>query len=75
MKNFFQGMMTNTGVLGEVLVRDLGQETPEQKEILQQLPLQRIGHPQDIANTILYLLTTDYVNGQIIAVDGGRQLF
>ncbi len=54
---------------------EVGKETPEQKEILQQLPLQRIGHPQDIANTILYLITTDYVNGQIIAVDGGRQLF
>ncbi len=55
--------------------QEAGQETPEQKEILQQVPLQRIGHPQDIANTIMYLLTTEYVNGQIITVDGGRQLF
>lgn len=45
------------------------------QEILQQIPLKRTGHPEDIANTILYLITTDYVNGQIIAVDGGRQLF
>ena len=45
------------------------------QRILEQIPLGRIGQPQDIANTILYLVTNDYVNGQVIAVDGGRQLF
>lgn len=46
-----------------------------QQKILEQIPLKRTGHPQDIANTILYLVSTDYINGQIIAIDGGRQLF
>ncbi len=45
------------------------------KKMLQNIPLKRTGHPRDIANTILYLITTDYVNGQVIAVDGGTQLF
>jgi len=46
-----------------------------QQKILDQIPLKRTGKPQDIADTILYLATNEYVNGQIIAVDGGRQLF
>jgi pteridine reductase len=46
-----------------------------QQAILDQVPLSRTGHPADIAEAILFLITSDYVNGQIIAVDGGRQLF
>lgn len=47
----------------------------EQENIVSQIPLKRIGDPQNIADTVLFLATNDYVNGQIIAVDGGRQLF
>lgn len=42
--------------------------------ILQQIPLQRTGSPEDIANTVLFLLQSPYISGQIIAVDGGRSL-
>lgn len=36
-------------------------------------PLGRIAHPEDIANTIKFLLSSDsdYINGQVITVDGG----
>lgn len=50
-------------------------DSESQQAILQKIPLQRSGEPADIANTILFLLNSDYINGQIIAVDGGRQLF
>jgi len=45
-----------------------------QQEILQQIPLKRSGQASDIADTILFLASSDYINGQIIAVDGGRQI-
>ncbi len=46
-----------------------------QKTILRQVPLERAGHPDDIAGCVLYLLRdADYVTGQIIAVDGGRSV-
>ncbi len=54
-------------------VNELDSQT--QQNILQEIPLRRAGKPTDIANTILFLATSDYINGQIIAVDGGRQLF
>ena len=37
------------------------------------IPLQRIGKPNDIANTILFLLSNEgsYITGTEIIVDGG----
>jgi pteridine reductase len=44
------------------------------KHIVDRVPLKRIGQPQDIADTVLFLLKQGYINGQIIAVDGGRSI-
>jgi pteridine reductase len=43
--------------------------------ILQQIPLKKIGNSEDIANCVLFL-TEDapYITGEIIAVDGGRSM-
>lgn len=38
------------------------------------LPLQRHGAPRDVAEAILFLLRSDFITGQVIYVDGGRQL-
>jgi pteridine reductase len=42
--------------------------------LLQQVPLQRLGGPQVIADTALFLATNDYITGEVIRVDGGRLL-
>ncbi len=43
--------------------------------ILERTSLKRPGEPIDIAKTILFLIQdSDYITGQIIAVDGGRSL-
>ena len=45
------------------------------QNILRQVPLQKAGEPQDIADCVLYLVRdAGYVTGQIIAVDGGRSI-
>jgi pteridine reductase len=44
--------------------------------ILQRTPLGRIGDAEDIARTIEFLVTNaPYITGQVIPVDGGRNLF
>ena len=35
------------------------------------LPARRVGTAEDIANAVLYLLTTSYVTGTVVAIDGG----
>ncbi|MGD8863784.1 MAG: SDR family oxidoreductase [Myxococcales bacterium] len=37
-------------------------------------PLGRLGTPQDVARTVLYLLDAPYVTGTVVAVDGGLSL-
>ncbi len=43
------------------------------KQMSKNIPLQRIGKPKDIANTILFLLSDEgsYITGTEIIVDGG----
>jgi pteridine reductase len=38
------------------------------------VPLEKHGSPGDISDTVLYLLGSDFVTGQVIYVDGGRHL-
>ena len=47
----------------------------EQRNVSERVPLQRWGSTADIASAVLFLLqTNNYINGQVIAVDGGRSL-
>jgi len=39
---------------------------------LPRIPLGRAGTPDDIASTVVFLATANYITGQIISVDGGR---
>ncbi len=60
---------------GAILWPEDGMTEAAQQSILRQVPLQRAGDPDDIANCVLYLLRdASYVTGQIIAVDGGRSI-
>ena len=46
-----------------------------QEVILKRIALKKIGDPSDIAKAILFLLTdAPYITGQVIPVDGGRNL-
>ena len=47
----------------------------ERERIVNQVPLKRIGSPEDIAGAVKFLmLDAPYVTGQILAVDGGREI-
>jgi len=39
-----------------------------------QLPVGRIGEPEDIAQTYLYLMKQPFSTGQVIVVDGGATI-
>ncbi|MEX1034222.1 MAG: pteridine reductase [Cellvibrionaceae bacterium] len=55
---------------------DDGELSDESKQkIIKKIALKRTGEPNDIARTIRFLVTdAPYITGQIIAVDGGRNL-
>jgi len=41
------------------------------KDIIQKIPAKRLGAPSEIANTIKFLIETEYVNGSTIKLTGG----
>jgi 3-oxoacyl-[acyl-carrier protein] reductase len=43
------------------------------KEIKKQIPMQRLGKPEEVANVVYFLASDDssYVTGQVISVNGG----
>ncbi|MFC1562917.1 SDR family NAD(P)-dependent oxidoreductase [candidate division KSB1 bacterium] len=45
----------------------------EKKQIISAIPLKKIGSPEDIAATVLFLIEgSDFITGGMYAVDGGR---
>jgi len=59
---------------GAILWPEDGLTDASKAAILEQIPLERAGSPEDIAGCVMYLLSAPYVTGQIIAVDGGRSI-
>lgn len=45
-----------------------------QTKMTAKIPLKRVGTPQDIADAVTFLLSSKYITGLIIAVDGGKSL-
>ena len=43
-------------------------------KITKNIPLRRMGQPQEIAHSVIYLLENEYMSGRIIEVDGGLRL-
>ena len=46
------------------------------ESVLAQIPLRRLGTPQDVANVISFLVSgnADYLTGQVITIDGGMTI-
>ena len=49
-------------------------DNDQQQSIIKSIPLQRIGQPDEIAHSVLYLVDAKYITGEIINLDGGRSL-
>lgn len=53
---------------------DGGVEEEKLQNIIKKIPLQRKGDPKNIVQTVRFLIENDFINGQIISVDGGASL-
>jgi len=49
--------------------------TDEQRKVLnEKIPLKRTGHVEEVASLSVFLLTADYITGQVIGLNGGLAL-
>jgi pteridine reductase len=52
-----------------------GYDEPQRQRVVHRIPLGRIGSPGDVVRAVLFLVEgSDFVTGQILAVDGGRSI-
>jgi NAD(P)-dependent dehydrogenase (short-subunit alcohol dehydrogenase family) len=66
-------VLVNAVAPGPVLLPEDFDATQMQQAIEPTL-LKRAGSPNDVADAVVFLLTSDYITGQTLAVDGGRLL-
>lgn len=57
------------GVIDTDMVQVLGQETLDM--LAQEIPMGRLGKPEEIAEMVLHLAESTYATGQVITLDGG----
>ena len=72
-KTFAPTILVNSIAPGTVTVNP-EKDMETQQEMIKKIPLKRLGDPLDIIRTIIFLLESDYITGQIFNVDGGRLL-
>ena len=57
------------GVIDTDMVQVLGRDTLAM--LAEEIPLGRLGRPEEIAKTVLHLAEAEYITGQVVTVDGG----
>ena len=57
------------GVIDTDMVQVLGEDTLHM--LAEEIPLGRLGRPEEIADTIVHLASATYTTGQVFSVDGG----
>jgi NAD(P)-dependent dehydrogenase (short-subunit alcohol dehydrogenase family) len=62
------------GVAPGLILPPAGEDESYVERLAQTLPLKRRGSPDDIAKAVVYLVTSVFVTGEVIYVDGGRHL-
>ncbi len=57
------------GVIDTEMNKELSKGDIE--ELREEIPVKRIGTPQDVANCVKMLIENKYITGQVITIDGG----
>ena len=57
------------GIINTKMNNFLNEE--EKKQLISEIPLEKIGTPDDVAECVLFLVKSNYITGQIIQVNGG----
>lgn len=73
-KAFAPYVQVNAVAPGTILAPVTGWNAQQRRQTLDLIPLRRMGSPQDIARTVLFLIENDYMTGTVIPIDGGRQI-
>ena len=60
------------GFIGTEMVAQMRPEILE--GLVKQVPLRRIGEPDEIASTVSFIIENDYLTGRVVEIDGGARM-
>jgi len=60
------------GFIATEMVSSMKPEALE--KIAKTIPLHRLGKPEEIAHTLVYMFENDYFSGRVVEMDGGIRL-
>ena len=60
------------GFIGTDMVAQMRPEILE--GLVKQVPLRRIGEPDEIASTVAFIIDNDYLTGRVVEIDGGARM-
>lgn len=60
------------GYIGTEMVKTVNPAVLE--KIVNQMPLKRLGEPEEISGTVKFIIENDFVNGRILEIDGGLRI-
>ena len=66
--------MTVNGIAPGLILSPEGKNYTYLEQKKDTVPLKKYGSPSDIVETVLFLLRSDFVTGQVVYVDGGKHL-
>mgnify|MGYP006297053523 CR=1 FL=1 len=72
-----RGVRVNAVAPGYIQTRMTEELSDDAREaLMEQIPLQQLGEPEDVANAVLFLASdaSSYLTGQVISVDGGMAM-
>lgn len=67
-------LISVNGIAPGLILPPPGKDEAFLEQMRHTVPLQRHGDPQEIADTIVFLLKSSFITGEVIFVDGGRHL-
>lgn len=70
-KEFAQKGVTCNAIAPGFIATNMTDNLSDNTPLLSQIPVGRMGKPEDIANAAAYLVSADYVTGEVLRVDGG----
>ena len=70
----FAPAITVNGIAPGLILSPAGEDEKYLQNLARSVPLKRPGSPEDIVSAAIYLLTNDFLTGQILFVDGGRHI-
>ena len=70
---FAPGFAVNAVAPGLILPPE-GKDESYLESLSSDLPLKRVGNPREVTDAVLFLVTSSFITGQIVFVDGGRHL-